>query len=651
MRSCCSFVWLPLASSLCLLPAGCSLQSTSVPSPDKGLTIQGSVHGGQQPIVGAHVYLFAANTTGYAGPGIAASTGNASASLLNSAFTGSSDSIGAYVLTDLNGNFTITGDYACTVNTQVYLYALGGDSGSGANAAAGLLAALGNCPAAGNFLAATPFISVNEVSTIAAAYAFSGFATDATHVSSSGSTLAQAGINTAFANAANLAGISTGAALATTPATNGAVPQTEINTLGNVLASCVNSAGTLTGPTNPTACYTLFANASSSGSTGTQPTDTATAAINIAHNPGVNIPALYGLAQATPPFSPALPNQPADFTIGIKLTGAGLDVPVNIAIDGSGNAWVVNSVNSISELASSGAAISPSTGGFYGIGGFTGIEEPYDVAIDTAGNVWISNPNSSYVTELNSSAVNVTGSPFTTGTGSRPTYLAIDGSNHVWITNAPGAGSPSVVEISSAGTILSGTGYTGGGLSGPYGIALDSSGNAWLGNNTSGTLSEFSSSGTPNASSPYFVGSNTFPHGIAVDGSGRIWVPTYTGTIALLSNSGTLLSGTGYTGGGQDDPYYVAIDGAGNAWFANEANSTVSEFSGAGAPITSIFGYGSASLRGSNNGDQGIAVDASGNVWIANTENNDVVELIGAAVPVVTPLSVGVKNNTLGTRP
>jgi streptogramin lyase len=651
MRRCCSFFCLPLAWSLCLLLAGCSLQSTSATSPDRGLAIQGSVHGGQQPIVGAHVYLFAANTTGYAGPGIAASTSNASASLLNSAFTGNSDAIGAYVLTDSNGNFTISGDYTCTANTQVYLYALGGNQGSVANPAAGLLAALGNCPAAGNFLAPIPFISVNEVSTIAAAYAFSGFATDATHVSSSGSTLAQAGIKTAFANAANLVAISTGAALTTTPATNGAVPQTEINTLGNVLASCVNSNGAVTGPTNPTTCYTLFVNASSGGSTGVQPTDTATAAINIAHNPGVNISALYALAQPTPPFGPALTALPGDFTIGIKLTGAGLDVPENIAIDGAGNAWVVNSINSISELASSGAAISPSTGGFYGIGGFTGIVEPYDVAIDTSGNVWISNPNSSYVTELNSSATNVTGSPFTTGTGSRPTYLAIDGSNNVWITSAPGSGSPSVVELSSAGAILSGTGYTGGGLSGPYGIALDYSGNAWLGNNTSGTLSKFSSAGTPNPSSPYSVGSNTFPHGIAVDGSGRVWVPTYAGNIALVSNSGTLLSGTGYTGGGQDDPFYVAIDGAGNAWFANEANATVSEFSSAGAPITSSFGYGFASLHGSNNGDQGIAVDASGNVWIANTENNDVVELIGAAVPVVTPLSVGVKNNTLGTRP
>jgi hypothetical protein len=46
----------------------------------------------------------------------------------------------------------------------------------------------------------------------------------------------------------------------------------------------------------------------------------------------------------------------------------------------------------------------------------------------------------------------------------------------------------------------------------------------------------------------------------------------------------------------------------------------------------------------------GTAIDGSGNVW-AVMYSNYVVELIGAATPVVTPLSVGVKNNTLGTRP
>src|ERR1700678_3172132 len=147
---------------------GCALQQSAAPIPQSGIKLTGSVHGGQQPVVGAHVYLFAANTTGYGGPGIAASGANASLSLLNATTTGLADSIGAYVTTDAHGSFTITGDYSCTPNAQVYLYALGGNPGAGVNSAAGLLAALGNCPSSGSFLASIPLIQVNEVTTIAA---------------------------------------------------------------------------------------------------------------------------------------------------------------------------------------------------------------------------------------------------------------------------------------------------------------------------------------------------------------------------------------------------------------------------------------------------------------------------------------------------
>src|ERR1039458_8133206 len=59
-----------------------------------------------EPISGAHVYLLAsasgasgAGAAAYGGAGIAASASNASVSLLNTAGTGHSDSLGAYVLT------------------------------------------------------------------------------------------------------------------------------------------------------------------------------------------------------------------------------------------------------------------------------------------------------------------------------------------------------------------------------------------------------------------------------------------------------------------------------------------------------------------------------------------------------------------------
>jgi len=333
--------FLAVAALLSLALTGCTLATTATPTAVSGSTIQGMVHGGQQPIVGAHVYVFAADITGYGGAGIAASSSNASTSLMSAATTGLSDSAGAYVLTGADGSFTITGDYGRTPGTNVYLYGLGGNTGAGVNSASGLMAVLGNCPLAGNFLAATPFVEVNEVSTVAAAYAMAGFATDATHISSTNSPLAQTGMTNAFANASNLVDLATGAALATTSGNSGGVvPQRAINTLANVLASCVNSSDS-NGSISP-ACSTLFALTLSGGTTGAAPTDTASAAINIAHNPGVNIADLYPLATPTPPFAPALTAQPNDFILALNFSGGGLADPIALAVDGSGNVWVAN---------------------------------------------------------------------------------------------------------------------------------------------------------------------------------------------------------------------------------------------------------------------------------------------------------------------
>lgn len=252
------------------------------------------VHGGEQPIVGAHVYLYAVNDTGYAGPGIAASSSNAAVSLLTSASNTTQDGSGNYyVTTGSDGSFSVTGDYTCpTATPYVYVLAVGGNPGPGTNSAITLAAGLGPCTASGF---SSLYVVVNEVSTVVAAYAGAGFATDATHVSSSGSTLAKKGVENAYAAIVNLETLNTGVANATSLGGNGTVPQGEINTLANILAACVNS----TGPSS-TGCTTLFSNAMNGG---TAPTDTATAALNIAHNPGANIANLFGLQTASSPFS------------------------------------------------------------------------------------------------------------------------------------------------------------------------------------------------------------------------------------------------------------------------------------------------------------------------------------------------------------
>ena len=74
---------------------------TASTTPSAGMALGGSVHGGQQPVTSAHVYLFAAGTTGY---------GSAPSSLLNTSTAGvSSDASGnGYVTTDASGDWIIS---------------------------------------------------------------------------------------------------------------------------------------------------------------------------------------------------------------------------------------------------------------------------------------------------------------------------------------------------------------------------------------------------------------------------------------------------------------------------------------------------------------------------------------------------------------
>ena len=565
-----------------LILTGCALNPTASPTPEQGAAIQGKVHGGQQPIIGAHVYLFAANITAY---------GASSISLLNANTTGLSDSVGAYVLTSSAGAFTITGDYTCTAGQQVYLYALGGNPGSGTNSAAGLLAILGNCP--GPSFASSTFIWIDEVSTIAAAYAFSGFATDATHVSSSGTPLALTGIANAFANAANLETLSTGAALATTPAGNGTVPQPLINSLANIIAACVNSTGTITGPTNPTACYTLFNNATSNGtSTGAIPADTATAAINIAHNPAVNIANLCSLQTAVAaPFLPDLAcainsnnSYPPDFTIAISFTGGGFNSNnsgFGMAIDAAGNAWLANWLGSnVVEFSPTGAPLSPSTGYTGG-----GIAAPQSLAIDLNGNVWTANIGNNSISKLSSTGTPISGTNGYTGGGLFQAYgIAVDASNNIWLADGS-----AVAKFSNAGVAISPTtAYSGGGINTSDAVAIDASGDAWFADNSifSG-VSKFSNTGTAIGSGYSGGGLNApGPLAIAIDASGNVWAACDSG-IAKLSNSGTPISpSSGYQGGGLGDPTGLAIDGAGNVWVSNTSTVSVSEWSNAGVALS-----------------------------------------------------------------
>jgi hypothetical protein len=344
-----------------LMLSGCSANFGDVSNTPTETTmhIQGNVHGGQQPLVGAHVYMYAASTAAYGGQGIAptsGATGNASVSLLTAATGNPADGNGNfYVTTDAQGSFDIHGAFACTPNTQVYLYSTGGDPQLGGigvagtpNSAATLLAVVGDCASAtpsAAFPSAT-FVSMNEVSTVAAAYALAGFATDPLHIGApsavAGHALSGTGLANAFNTALNIVNQASAVPNPTFPNNSSVtVPVTRINTVADILAACVNSSGAGTA-----GCSTLFSNTRYA----TTPADTATSAINFAQNSNGNIGALLALATSTSPFQPFF-NSANDLSLTLNYAGGGLNFPEEVAIDSAGNAWVANATgNSLTEI-------------------------------------------------------------------------------------------------------------------------------------------------------------------------------------------------------------------------------------------------------------------------------------------------------------
>ncbi len=594
-RCCCTLLGL-----LVSLVTGCGV-GTIVPSAQQGVALQGRVHGGQQPVYQAVLTLYAAGSTGNG--------------------TGASNLLGTNVVTTAaDGSFSIAGDYTCpSATTQVYLVARGGNPGLAAgtnNAALVMMAALGDCGTLMN----TPYVFIDEVTTVAAAWALSPFVSAGAIIGSSATNAT--GLRNAFLSAQNIVnnatGLGPGAAL---PA--GAVTETaKLYTLANILAPCINSDGAA-------ACGPLFS-AAAVGTT--PPTDTLDAALHIVSNPGANVLQVYKASSSAGPFQPALGSAPNDWTMSITYGGGGLNQPELLAIDGAGSVWVANYFGAaVSKFSATG--VPAAVEGFPG----AGLRQSFGVAIDPLGNAWVSNETS--------------------------------------VTAANNAHAGSLSEFASNGNELSGFGYTGGGIYYPQGIASDSAGNIWVADYGHSSASLFSNNGNPISSSggyapsalpftssvavdaagsAWFGAQATAGHvtpggayasfaccdqaaGVAIDPSGNVWLADYGGASVVELNSLGQVAAHVELNGGLDAPQGIATDSGGHVFTANFRGDSIAELATANAALLSpAAGSG---LDAPLNEPLGIAIDASGNLWVSNPGGNTITQFLGLAAPVATPLN------------
>jgi len=623
--------------------------------------LHGFVYGGQQPVSGATITLLRINTDG-----------TPATSILNN---------GATVTTGSDGTFSLTGKYSttsCSATSQVYIVSTGGNPGDGgANSALALMAALGSCTA----LPSISNIAINEVSTVAAVYALQQFigvsegtagAEDIAVNSTSGlSAQSTTGMINAFATVPNLVSLSTG--VANTTVGNATMEAAKLNTIANIISSCVNTSG----PTS-TGCQSLFAAVTPSGSI--YPGDTIQAALYIAQNPTNNVSTIFGLQPPTPPFPTDLSSAPFDWSLAITYSSTVLASPNLIASDAGGNMWVTNANSgnqSLTKIVPGGSMSSYLSGG-------SAFDGPQADVIDTNGNVWITAHSSNSTTGNRLVKFNTTSNTSTSYSLSSfgacdPYNAAIDGNNDIFFA-CNNLSTPSLYEMpaSSPGSYVS---------IGPlnsatetYGMAIDSDTNVWAANSQGNdSMTEFTgaTTGTASAVNNFSLGSAAYA--VAIDSNNNAWAGNsdYLELYAINSKTSSNPSYTtsDYTGSGLTSAGAVAVDGSGSIWVSNRNTNqiagvnylTLSEFSSSGSPIgtssTTVQPGGLSNAIIVNNTNvtdavpRGLAIDPSGNVWIAgcntsgscsNGANSFVMEFVGVATPPVLPLASAISSNKLG---
>jgi hypothetical protein len=667
------------AASLALGSAGCGVGNgggatagvpVDAPAP---VGANGRVMGGEQAINGAVIKVWRVNTDGTAATNILTQP----------------------VTTDSNGFFTLTGLFSCTTtpttnSSEIYLTAMGGNSGGlGINPGIALMAALGPC---GSLTAGT-FILVNEVTTVASVWALQNFigatlgVAGADDVAVNTQSQSVTGMQNAFATVPVLVSIAQGAAV--TSYANATIESAKINTIANILTTCVNSNGTGN-------CADLFAAVTPSGKTAAA--DTIQAAWYIAQNPSNNVAQIYNFMTGIgAPFSPNLSAQPFDWTLGVVYqigSSATPVLPYYMAADAGGHIWVVNPISgspSLVELGTNGQAVSGSP--FLG-GTSTPLDIPSSIAVDTVGDIWVSNnkTSSGYNDLVSFPGTGSSYSQHFAPSGCDPVVTAMDGNNNAWFACAA-AGYFNLYEFANTGggtpsygsnpTQYQGFAAANTVSTSVTGLAVDTTGNIWvahtdtLASSTAYSVTEYPA-GFTTATTPttYALGGSVY--NLAVDHSGNVWT-SGSGTLYELAKSGSTYSVSSFSGGGLNSARYLAVDGNGNLWIANGAVTTipsgtgtsyisVSEFNNNGTAMTLDNqtdipgGYPVAlpsSLYSANNPPtpRGIAIDPSGNVWMAgcaqSTSCNSgqygfVMELVGAATPPVTPIAAAIAGNYLG---
>jgi len=311
---------------------------------------------------------------------------------------------------------------------------------------------------------------------------------------------------------------------------------------------------------------------------------------------------------------------------GGPATSAQLNTPLGVAVDGTGNIYIADSLNNTIRRVSAGGTISTYAGnsvpGNSGDGGAptsAQLNAPEGVAVDAAGNLYIADTQNHKVRKISGGAINTfagngtagfsgDGGAATAASLNEPFAVALDAAGNVYIAEF---GNNRVRKVDTKGiiTTVAGngvSGYSGDGgaatgaqLNGPQSVAVDAAGNLYIADTANnrvrqvtpggmiGTiggngLAGYAADGVPAVNTQ--VGN---PTGVAVDAAGNLYVADGSARVRKIYPSGIIatIAGTGargYTGDGGaatsarlSDPSAVAVDTTGNVYVADTLNNAV----------------------------------------------------------------------------
>jgi len=631
--------------------------SLLVAAPVAALSISGQVLGAGSPIAGSTVSLWAANS-------------------------GAPKQL-AQVRSGADGHFVVNASGPTDKDASLYLVAKGGHSGvdksAADNPAIVLMAVIGNHPPAR--------VTINELTTIASAWTHNQFIDGtaiqgpplalriaASHVPSFVD-LATGGYGQVIGDALNSAQTPTLANFATLAnVLAGCVARLKADACRSVFAAARGLAGSV--PTDTLAAAEAIARYPAY-----QP-ERMFALLDVFYpTPPLRL--------RPTPYLPYLSFAPSAWLLPLKYTGGGYSGGGKLMFDSQGNAWIANnftvgaqnqdhfSSGSLSKFAPDGKALSPAITGFTG-GGLLG--PGFGLTLDAHDDVWITSTSSNTISKfdhvgkplspsqgynLNGQISKMQGIISTPGgdiwaidmvksqlvhlphgepakaqlfcqnkTGDplknpckllAPFALAIDQSNHLWITNLLGSHVTRIAAADPGKVDTFKTGYSGSGL------AVDSLGNVWvtnkLGSSPRGAWKQAEMALAFKANVGHDVEASTGVSKALVDAM-TVQKPGYEGgSMTVLRPDGSEASFSPVYGKGIAGPWAVAIDGNDNVWISNltSASAGIVHLCGfrtencppgmkTGDAISPPGGY----VGGGMQLQADVGIGPAGDVWVTN---------------------------------